>query len=134
MKDGRTRRVERSGAAVDFAGFLTGHQAVLIALSGETQGSEFEIESSSITLGRGPGVDLTIDDSSVSRQHAALEYQKDGFRVRDLGSTNGILVNGSKVQASELKHGDRVELGDCGYQLLIEKRRSAPKTYVVDDG
>ncbi len=134
MKDGRTRRVERSGDALDFAGFVTGHQAVLVALGGNAQGSEYEIESASITMGRGPGVDLAIDDSSVSRQHAALDFHDDGFRVRDLGSTNGIVVNGSKVQAVELKHGDRLELGDCGFQLVIEARRSAPKTYVVDEG
>ena len=133
MKDGRTRRVERTGDAIDFASFLTENQAVLIALGGDAQGSEFAIEDASITIGRGPGVDIAVDESSMSRQHAALEFVRDGFRVRDLGSTNGIFVNGSQVQASELKHGDRLELGEFGFQLVIEKRKTAPKTYVVDD-
>jgi hypothetical protein len=133
MKDGRTRRVERSGEAIDFASFLAHNQAVLIALGGEAQGSEFALEEESVTIGRGPGVGIAIDDSSMSRQHAVVDFVKDGFRVSDLGSTNGIFVNGSQVQSVELKHGDRLELGEFGLQLVIEKRKSAPKTYVVDD-
>ena len=133
MKDGRTRRVERGGGAIDFASFRTHYQAVLIALGGDAQGSEFSLDETSITIGRGPGVQIALDESSMSRQHAAVEFVKDGFRVRDLGSTNGIFVNGSQVQSSELKHGDRLELGECGFQLVIEKRKPAPKAYVVDD-
>lgn len=133
MKDGRTRRVERAGEAIDFASFLAHNQAVLIALGGDAQGSEFPLEEQSVTIGRGPGTDIAIDESSMSRQHAAVEFVNDGFRVRDLGSTNGIFVNGSQVQSCELKHGDRLELGQCGFQLVIEKRKAAPKTYVVDE-
>ncbi len=133
MDDNRTRRVERTGEAIDFAGFLARNQAVLIALGGAAQGSEFALESESMTIGRGPGVDITIDDSSMSRQHAVIDFVKDGFRVTDLGSTNGMFVNGSQVQSVELKHGDRLELGEFGLQLVIEKRKTAPKTYVVDD-
>ncbi len=134
MKDGRTRRVERTGEAMDFASWLAHHQAVLIALGGAAQGSEFPLEDKSVTIGRGPGVDIAVDESSLSKQHAALEFVSDGFRVRDMNSTNGTFVNGSQVQSCELKHGDRLELGECGFQLVIEKRKTAPKTYVVDDG
>ena len=133
MKDGRTRRIERSGEALDFASYLARNQPVLIALGGAAQGTEFPLEETSVTIGRGPDVDIAVDESSMSKQHAAVEFVDDGFRVRDMNSTNGTFVNGSQVQSCELKHGDRLELGECGFQLVIEKRKTAPKTYVVDE-
>ena len=46
----------------------------------------------------------------------------EGFRVRDIGSTNGIVVNGAQVQIAELKHGDRFELGDHIFEYRQELR------------
>lgn len=133
MKDGRTRKVEQSGETLDFASFRTRYEAALIVVAGGAEGSEFGIEAPHLTLGRGPGVDLAFSDSAMSRQHAAIEFSNEGFRIRDLGSTNGTRVNGSEIQGAELKHGDRIEIGDHAFQLVIEKRKRTPKTYVVEE-
>jgi pSer/pThr/pTyr-binding forkhead associated (FHA) protein len=82
-----------------------------------------------VTLGRGPGVDLAFDDPAMSRQHAAIDFAEGAFRVHDLGSTNGLRVNGSRVQVSDLVHGDRIEFGTQVFQLVIDEREDTPNTY-----
>ena len=133
MNDGRTRKVEQPGKALGFAAYRTHYDAALIVVAGGAEGSEFGIEREHLTMGRGPGVDLPFDDSSMSRQHAAIEFSNEGFSIRDLGSTNGTRVNGSEIQGAELKHGDRIEIGEHAFQLIIEKRKRGPKTYVIEE-
>ncbi len=100
-------------------------------ISGDRLGDEFALERECVTLGRGPNVDLAFDDSSMSRQHAALEFVDQQFRVRDLGSTNGTLLNGKPVQVGELQHGDRLEIGSQEFRLIIEMRNRPPTRYVL---
>jgi pSer/pThr/pTyr-binding forkhead associated (FHA) protein len=69
----------------------------------------------------------------MSREHAAFELVEGAFRVRDLASTNGIRVNGSPMLAAELKHGDRLEIGEHEFQYILEEQEPAPRTYVIDD-
>ena len=74
-------------------------------------------------------MDLTFVDPEMSRQHAVIEYSGERFQIRDLGSTNGIVLNGKRVQAGDIKHGDRFEIGSQGFQFVIEKRETTPNTY-----
>jgi pSer/pThr/pTyr-binding forkhead associated (FHA) protein len=78
---------------------------------------------------RGPSVDLAFDDPAMSRQHVAIEYADEQFRVRDLGSTNGVLLNGEPVQVGEIDDGDRIEIGSHEFQLVVEVREPEPETY-----
>ena len=133
MSDLRTIRVERAGEDADFSEYLAGHEVVLILVSSDAAGTEFAIDRDVLSIGRGPGVDIAVEENSLSRQHATLSYGEGTFRVRDLGSTNGTFVNGSQVESAELKHGDRLELGQCAFQLVIEARKKSSKAYVVDD-
>jgi serine phosphatase RsbU (regulator of sigma subunit) len=65
-----------------------------------------------IVVGRGGMVDLEVTDSSVSRRHAQVFNEADGWFVRDLGSANGTFVNGRRVAGDiALSHGDVVRLG-----------------------
>ena len=61
-------------------------------------------------LGRGTDVDIRIDDPGVSRHHAEIVLGTD-VTIRDLGSTNGTLVNGRMVSVAVLGAGDRIQLG-----------------------
>ena len=61
-------------------------------------------------LGRGTDVDIRIDDPGVSRHHAEITLGTD-VTIRDLGSTNGTLVNGRMVGTQILIDGARVQLG-----------------------
>ena len=70
----------------------------------------------------------------MSRQHAALEFAGEGFRIRDLGSTNGIAVNGAAVPSADLAHRDRFEVGGHVFQLVVEKREPAPPVYDLSEG
>jgi Protein of unknown function (DUF3662)/FHA domain len=65
------------------------------------------------TIGRSRDCDMVLDDAGVSRRHAEIRPGPDGWTVADLGSTNGVLVNGQPIHRSQhvLYPGDRVELG-----------------------
>jgi pSer/pThr/pTyr-binding forkhead associated (FHA) protein len=132
MKDGRT--VKRSGArSTDFAAFLERFEATLVVVRGRGAGDEHALDRSKLVLGRGPGVDVAFDDAEMSRQHVSVEFTGGGFRLCDLGSTNGTLVNGTLVRARELAHGDRIELGQHVLQLRLEPHEVEPKVYCVPD-
>lgn len=62
-------------------------------------------------LGRGPDNDIVLSDSSVSKKHAQVEYSNDQYLIKDLNSSNGVLVNGQRVDDAILQNGDRVKLG-----------------------
>jgi predicted component of type VI protein secretion system len=63
-------------------------------------------------IGRSRECDIVLEDTGVSRRHAELRCDPDGWTVTDLGSTNGVRVNGQDVHgAHPLRAGDRLELG-----------------------
>jgi Protein of unknown function (DUF3662)/FHA domain len=63
-------------------------------------------------LGRSRGCEIVLEDAGVSRRHAEIRPSAEGWTVEDLGSTNGVLVNGQRIRgAHALYPGDRVEIG-----------------------
>ena len=64
---------------------------------------------------------LTISDPSVSRRHCVLTRQGDVFKVRDLDSRNGTLINGTPVQEHDLRHGDQIAVGDSLFVFLVQE-------------
>ena len=126
MQDGHTRKLEPGVAAQ--ALFLARHRVSLIVVCGDSSGSEYPLDSEQVTLGRGPGVTFAFDDGAMSKRHAALELGGEGYRVRDLGSTNGLTVNGSAISAADLKHDDKLVLGEHTLQYVVESQESV-RTY-----
>ena len=64
------------------------------------------------TIGRSRDCDIVLDDTGISRRHAEVRPGPDGWTIADLGSTNGVLVNGRAVAGAQLlSGGDRLELG-----------------------
>jgi pSer/pThr/pTyr-binding forkhead associated (FHA) protein len=134
MRDGYTREsLKSSSSRTSFEDFIEAWSPSLVVLSGGLQGTDYPIERTSTVVGRGPGVDLALDDETLSRQHASIEFADGGLRLRDLGSLNGVCINGSVAKSGELKHGDRFQLGDLAFQLILEERPRAPKTHYVED-
>lgn len=82
----------------------------LVALFGGPDGPR-PLTGSRITVGRGRTNDITLHDASVSREHAELVGSGGGWKVRDLDSTNGVSVNGSRVRERALEFGDTVMFG-----------------------
>ena len=120
MQDGQTRKIKRSELEGQI--FLKRFHVTLVVVQGPESGTEHVLDSDSVTIGRGPDADICFDDSAMSKQHAALELTPEGYLVRDMGSTNGPSVNGSRVMAADLKHGDRIGLGEHTLQYLAERR------------
>jgi hypothetical protein len=79
----------------------------------------WELRDVVTVIGRSRRCDIVIDDPNVSRQHAEVRRQEDGYVVRDLGSTNGLRLNRRDVKQATLTHGDRIELGTT--ELLFER-------------
>lgn len=131
MKDGLTRPISRSD--VGSAMFLAKHQASLVVLEGGAAGSEYVLSQESYVIGRGDGADITFADEAMSGSHAAIELGVEGYKVRDMGSTNGTFVNGSPVQAAELKHGDKITVGEHTLQYLLEKKERAGSYDLSDE-
>jgi pSer/pThr/pTyr-binding forkhead associated (FHA) protein len=76
-------------------------------------GTEHELHES-LTIGRAPTNDVTLDSSAVSRDHAAVVFREGRWYVEDRGSYNGTFLNGTRVNAGTplpLRHADRLEIG-----------------------
>lgn len=132
MHDGRTRKVD-SIEPERLEPFLTLHRASITILRGPAAGTEYTLEQRRSILGRSIEVEIQIDDPSVSSEHVAFEPGADGFGIRDLASTNGVQLNGANVLATDLKHGDRIALGECELQYVIEDRALQGKIWSVEE-
>ncbi len=79
-----------------------------------------------LLLGRHPECDIQIDSRKVSRRHCCIAQVNDYLIVRDLGSTNGIRINGVRVVEGRLKAGDEVTIGGFRYQVRWESVPGLP--------
>lgn len=73
--------------------------------------SESLLADGEILIGRGPDCHIVVRDPLVSRHHAKIARAYGGYFVEDLNSTNGVMVNGRRVNKQMLKYGDRVQIG-----------------------
>jgi diguanylate cyclase (GGDEF)-like protein len=105
---------------------------VLVALRGELMATPIPLERQRVTLGRALDADVRLNDAKASRLHAAIttEVNPDSgqtlFKIADLNSTNGTLVNGRVVSEAVLSHGDKILIGDqlFRFELLDEIDRA----------
>ena len=98
---------------------------VLRAISGPLRGATFRLVTDEVTVGRQPSNHLCIGDLSVSRVHCLLISEGGRYKVKDLKSHNGTLVNGNAVTESFLAAGDRLSIGDTVFEFL-DDASSAP--------
>ncbi|WP_243294761.1 FHA domain-containing protein [Geothrix mesophila] len=83
---------------------------------------EFEIVDEEVHMGRELDNTLRLPDPSISRHHCVLRKVGGGYEIQDLQSSNGVLVNGNRVQSSPLRNGDRITLGQV--QLTFQDPQS----------
>ena len=74
-------------------------------------GERFVVGDATFSVGRLPNCSLILTDENVSRTHAVIERGPGGWVLRDLGSTNGTTVNGSRVSEAQLQSGDYIVFG-----------------------
>ena len=96
-----------------------GAAPVLRAVQGSDTGKIFTLDRPQLVIGRLPDCDITLTGAAVSRRHARVQQEGGRWTITDLGSTNGVRVNAQPVQVSEIKPGDRVEVGDITFTFLL---------------
>ncbi len=85
--------------------------ASLFVIRGRDQGKRFQLEESTLTVGRTQDATVRLHDTEVSRAHAELIRKGDTYVLRDLGSSNGSFVNGQAASERELVSGDQIQFG-----------------------
>lgn len=86
----------------------------------------FQLDRQNVHLGRGSENDIVIDCGSVSVRHAVMERIEGGYQLRDLGSTNGIKLDGQMREIIPLRHGLSVKIGDVAFDFtLTDEEREA---------
>jgi len=84
------------------------------------QSNRYEITKPKLVVGRGDGVDLRINVPTMSKRHFEFWFTKQGeYWVKDLGSSNGLYVNGKKVSQTTLRHGDFIQAGEVVFNFYI---------------
>ncbi len=96
-----------------------GPPARLVMITPPAPGAEFALSSERTRIGRAEDLDIWVNHRSISREHAEIQKEPDGgLRLIDLGSANGVRVNGKDVQNALLGPGDVVELGQVRFRFV----------------
>lgn len=91
---------------------------LVVVADGDGKGRSFEIDAAAVTVGRGQANDIPLDDEFASTQHARLEARPDGVWLEDVGSTNGTVVNGTRIDGPrKLTPGDVIRIGDTDFRF-----------------
>ena len=98
--------------------------ALLTARSGPESGRQIEVTVGRWKLGKAPRAEegfqlITVPDAFMSRDHFALEAGVAAVILRDLGSTNGTLVNGSRIERHMLREGDEIRAGESLFKVSL---------------
>lgn len=104
-------------------------QVSLVVLNGDDAGTEHFVRGLKNVLGRdSEQVDITVKSKGVSRRHASLSWDKNRMILEDLGSTNGTFLNDELISAPvEVRHGDRIKLGDLVLQVIkVDQPQDTP--------
>ncbi len=95
-------------------------------------GREYELGERTI-IGRMDGCDIRILDGLISKQHAEISHANGRWSLRDLGSSNGTVVNGHRVHAHDLAEGDQISVGASVLVFsFASASRSAPAVEIVE--
>lgn len=96
-----------------------GHAGLIVERSGKVE-RVAPFRGPELIVGRGPTCDLVLATAGVSRRHARFVRDGDGFRVLDLGSANGLRVNGERATERALQVGDVVAIDDFTLTFVID--------------
>ena len=102
---------------------------VLNVLEGPLTGKTYEVTAAGLCVGREPTCEIVVTDAGVSRQHARVLLHNGMVWVQDVGSRNGVFVNGNRVpDHKQIKAGDKVSVGINVFQLAMQNRTSVGPT------
>jgi predicted Zn finger-like uncharacterized protein len=119
LNDDTTTEAAVPSTAVIEPSLPAGKRLSLAIIDGPDAGSVYRITKPRVTIGRS-GADLTLNDSECSRQHAAVEVRDTAYRLHDLKSTNGTMVNGEKIiEPFELQDKSEFQVGTSTLMLIV---------------
>jgi two-component system cell cycle response regulator len=93
-------------------------KASLRQMNGKFIGRKYPINKGSTLVGRDPGLDITIQEESVSRRHAEIIFDGETLQVVDLDSTNGTFVNDRPIKNKTASHGDLLRFGSIVFKYI----------------
>jgi diguanylate cyclase (GGDEF)-like protein len=96
----------------------TAKEACLVVIYGSELGKKYNLNSSSLVIGRSSKCDIQIDQESISRNHSKIVNTGKSILVRDLGSTNGTYVNDEPIDEYVLRDGDLIKIGRTIFKFL----------------
>lgn len=133
-----TRNAAPPPAADDATQFVSSMPSLeedrfLLSLPGGKR-QEFTLSKANIVIGRATANDVVLADPSVSRRHARVERSIQGCEIIDLGSANGVTVNGIKVARRTLKSGDVFGIGDSSFRFVRGQERDPDMTRIGSEG
>lgn len=88
--------------------------ARLVALD---EGNDIPLDRTMVVVGRHPQCDARLDSLRISRHHCCMTQDNGDVVVRDLGSTNGIRINGQRVELGRLRPGDELSIAHIRYRF-----------------
>jgi pSer/pThr/pTyr-binding forkhead associated (FHA) protein len=106
-----------------FADITPVSQRAYLEITGsEEKNGIFELGEKAVVIGRSTECDIQLGVQNVSRKHARVFLYNEEYLIEDLGSTNGVLVNGIKVVKCVLRNNDQIEMG-CVKLVFNEEKR-----------
>jgi hypothetical protein len=101
--------------------------AMLLMVEGPSPGKRMFMEKQQMIIGRDESCDLVVPERQVSRQHATITLEGDGYVVRDLGSKNGTFVNSQQLDGPHvLQDGDEIQIAYCCKLAFVGAEATAP--------
>src|SRR6478735_3736480 len=95
--------------------------ARLIAVAGPIPKTEFLLGDEEAVIGRDVTATVCVNSRSASRRHCTVRRNGDHYLIKDLGSSNGTLVNGLPVTECVLRHGDRITVSDALFLFAADQ-------------
>src|SRR5262249_27883620 len=106
--------------------------ATLVPMEG---GSPIALDKPIMLIGRNQDCDISLQTSSkISRRHCCIVQCTDRYLLRDLGSMNGVRVNGQRVVETELKSGDEIAVADVGFTFRLENGKPKVRSGAAVEG
>jgi pSer/pThr/pTyr-binding forkhead associated (FHA) protein len=99
---------------------------------------ERDVTQNEVAIGKGPQNDIILPDASVSTAHAVIRFEEGIFKIMDLGSRNGTMVNDVRVsaEAREIHHGDLIKMGHCALTFRLKEAGDTltmpPRTLIMN--
>jgi pSer/pThr/pTyr-binding forkhead associated (FHA) protein len=108
---------------------MRGPPARLVMMSPPAPGAEYALSRDRMRIGRAEDLEIWVNHRSISREHAEVVLEEGVLRIKDMGSANGLRVNGADTRSHVLQAGDVVELGQVRFRYV-----PAGEAFTFDEG